>query len=48
LLLSGLQESLETQMELEARAISDSGRTADFRAGVAAFVNKNKPVFTGR
>jgi 2-(1,2-epoxy-1,2-dihydrophenyl)acetyl-CoA isomerase len=47
LLLSGLQESLETQMELEARAIADSGRTADFRAGLDAFVNKKRPTFTG-
>ena len=47
LLLSGLQESLETQMELEARAIADSGRTADFRAGVDAFVNKKRPSFSG-
>ncbi len=47
LLLSGLQESLETQMELEARAIADSGRTADFRAGVDALVNKKRPSFSG-
>jgi enoyl-CoA hydratase/carnithine racemase len=34
-------------MELEARAIADSGRTADFRAGLDAFVNKKRPTFTG-
>src|SRR6266550_4652101 len=33
-------ESLETQMELEAQAIANSGRTEDFKAGVTAFANK--------
>ena len=42
-------ESLETQMELEAQAIAASGRTDDFRAGVAAFANKQPaPAFRGR
>jgi len=42
-------ESLETQMELEAQAIANSGRTEDFRAGVAAFANKKSPpTFQGR
>jgi 2-(1,2-epoxy-1,2-dihydrophenyl)acetyl-CoA isomerase len=41
-------ESLETQMELEAQAIAAAGRTEDFRNGVTAFANKQKPVFTGR
>ena len=31
------QESLETQMELEAQAIAQSGATEDFANGVAAF-----------
>jgi 2-(1,2-epoxy-1,2-dihydrophenyl)acetyl-CoA isomerase len=42
------QESLETQMELEAQAIAESGRTEDFRNGVAAFARKQAPVFSGR
>lgn len=42
------QESLETQMELEAQAIAESGRTDDFRNGVAAFARKEAPVFSGR
>ena len=42
------QESLETQMELEAQAIAATGKTEDFRNGVAAFVNKQRPTFAGR
>ncbi|HTK93949.1 MAG TPA: enoyl-CoA hydratase-related protein [Verrucomicrobiae bacterium] len=42
------QESLETQMELEAQAIAASGHTEDFRAGVRAFAAKQPVRFTGR
>lgn len=42
------QESLETQMELEAQAIVASGRTEDFRDGVLAFSRKQAAVFKGR
>ena len=48
LLHRGLTESLETQMELEARAIADSVRTADAREGFNAFLQKRKPGFVGR
>lgn len=41
-------ETLETQMELEARALSDTARTADAREGVAAFLAKRSARFTGR
>ncbi len=41
-------ESLETQMELEAQAIAQSGHTEDFRAGVTAFAAKKTPTFRGR
>jgi 2-(1,2-epoxy-1,2-dihydrophenyl)acetyl-CoA isomerase len=42
-------QSLETQMELEAQAIANSGRTEDFKAGVTAFANKKPPPpFQGR
>jgi 2-(1,2-epoxy-1,2-dihydrophenyl)acetyl-CoA isomerase len=41
-------ESLETQMELEAQAIADCGRTEDFRHGVTAFAAKQTPTFRGR
>ena len=42
------QESLETQMELEAQAIAASGHTEDFKNGVAAFAKKQPPTFHGR
>jgi 2-(1,2-epoxy-1,2-dihydrophenyl)acetyl-CoA isomerase len=42
------QESLETQMELEAQAIAQSGATEDFRNGVAAFSRKQSATFAGR
>jgi 2-(1,2-epoxy-1,2-dihydrophenyl)acetyl-CoA isomerase len=42
------QESLETQMELEAQAIAASGHTEDFRNGVVAFAKKQSVTFTGR
>jgi 2-(1,2-epoxy-1,2-dihydrophenyl)acetyl-CoA isomerase len=40
-------ESLETQMELESRAIAASGLTEDFREGVRAFAAKKTPTFRG-
>ena len=42
------QESLETQMELEAQAIAASGHTEDFRTGVRAFAAKQPVSFKGR
>ena len=42
------QESLETQMELEAQAIAASGHTEDFRNGVLAFAKKQSATFRGR
>jgi 2-(1,2-epoxy-1,2-dihydrophenyl)acetyl-CoA isomerase len=42
------QESLETQMELEAQAIAASGHTEDFRNGVVAFAKKQPASFKGR
>lgn len=38
---------LETQLELEAEAQGTAGRSADYAEGVAAFLAKRKPVFTG-
>jgi 2-(1,2-epoxy-1,2-dihydrophenyl)acetyl-CoA isomerase len=42
------QESLETQMELEAQAIARSGHTEDFKAGVTAFAQKKTATYCGR
>ena len=47
LLMMSLNDSLESQMERETRSIATLGGTADGRAGIQAFVNKEKPAFTG-
>ena len=43
-----LNHTLETQLELEARGISASSKTEDFRAAVRAFAEKKPPTFKGR
>jgi 2-(1,2-epoxy-1,2-dihydrophenyl)acetyl-CoA isomerase len=48
LLRLSTQNSLETQMEHERRAIAACGRTADFREGADAFFAKRPPKFRGR
>jgi 2-(1,2-epoxy-1,2-dihydrophenyl)acetyl-CoA isomerase len=48
LLHAGWTESLETQMEREARAIAEMARTNDGREGIAAFLEKRKAEFTGQ
>ena len=48
LLRQSLHNSLETHLETEAASISAMGATADFREGVAAFVEKRRPEFQGR
>ncbi len=45
LLYGGVNETLETQMELETRAIAAAARSADAREGVAAFLEKRRPRF---
>lgn len=47
LLETGLNTSLETQMESEGRAIAQAYTTADAREGIAAFLEKRPPKFTG-
>lgn len=47
LVLASADNGLETQMELEAAAISRASATPDGREGVAAFLAKRKPVFRG-
>jgi 2-(1,2-epoxy-1,2-dihydrophenyl)acetyl-CoA isomerase len=47
LLHSGWNQSLETQMEWESRAIGEAGGTADGKEGIRAFVEKRKAKFIG-
>jgi 2-(1,2-epoxy-1,2-dihydrophenyl)acetyl-CoA isomerase len=41
-------QTLESQMELEARGIATMSKTADAREGVGAFLARRKPTFTGK
>ncbi|HEU4414156.1 MAG TPA: enoyl-CoA hydratase-related protein [Candidatus Angelobacter sp.] len=45
LLHSGWNQSLETQMELESRAITQTGESRDGKEGITAFVEKRKARF---
>lgn len=45
LLLCSFDNSLETQMELEGRYVSQCADSADGREGIQAFIDKRKPVF---
>lgn len=47
LLLATFDQSLETQLELEARGIAAMTNTQDGKEGIAAFAQKRKPVFRG-
>ena len=47
LLVDSFTNSLETQLELEARMIARTAQTGDGREGIAAFVAKRKPTFKG-
>ncbi|SVD10402.1 uncharacterized protein METZ01_LOCUS363256, partial [marine metagenome] len=43
-----LERGIADQLDAEAQNIMESSRTADFAEGVNAFLDKRKPVFTGR
>jgi 2-(1,2-epoxy-1,2-dihydrophenyl)acetyl-CoA isomerase len=47
-LLASTQNSLEQQLSLEAELQQEAGQTSDFKVGLAAFIEKRKPAFTGR
>ena len=47
LLADSLGAGLEAQLEREARAIAEAGRTPDGREGIAAFLARRTPDFTG-
>ena len=47
LLDASFSQTLESQMELEARAIATQVASADGQEGMQAFVEKRKPQFTG-
>lgn len=48
LILAGATESLESQMERESRGIAAMVGGADGQEGIAAFLGKRNPRFTGR
>jgi 2-(1,2-epoxy-1,2-dihydrophenyl)acetyl-CoA isomerase len=48
LLAGSLNTSLEAQLQLEAEAFAQSACEPDFQEGLAAFIEKRKPSFTGR
>ncbi len=48
LLRAAYQQPLEAQMAEESQSIADIALTEDARGGIAAFVAKQRPTFTGR
>ncbi len=48
MMLTSTNDSLESQMEREARAVAAMSRSEDGLEGVRAFVEKRKPRFAGR
>jgi 2-(1,2-epoxy-1,2-dihydrophenyl)acetyl-CoA isomerase len=48
LLLAAYGESLETHLERESRGIVSASAGSDGKEGIAAFLDKRKPAFTGQ
>ncbi len=48
LMYRSLENEFESQLQLEGEIFSDCARRADYREGVAAFVEKRKANFTGK
>ena len=48
LLQQSLNSSLETQLQNEAESFALCASSADFQEGVTAFVEKRKPIFSGK
>lgn len=48
LIRNSWNETLETQMESEAKSIADMTRTKDFSEGVSAFLKKETPKYKGK
>jgi 2-(1,2-epoxy-1,2-dihydrophenyl)acetyl-CoA isomerase len=44
---ASMSNSLDAQLEVEADAMQEAGRTADYEEGVRAFLAKRKPVYRG-
>jgi 2-(1,2-epoxy-1,2-dihydrophenyl)acetyl-CoA isomerase len=47
LMYASANNTLDEQMELEGEAIADAGRTLDGKEGIASFLAKRTPKFTG-
>ena len=48
LIHNSLNSTLETQMEIETKMISESAETSDGQNGIQAFLKKEKPKFEGK
>ena len=47
LMYRSLENQFESQLQMEAESFADCAARNDFREGVAAFIDKRKPQFTG-